>query len=380
MTSWISNSEYQCALPAKNAWWKLNSSLWCERSTKCEDINLHIKQYINSQHVLFLFLMSLFLFIMKYTFERYLFVLFGQFLGIKDERKKKVRQIEILKKAYINKKINHEQILALAKQLNCSERQIERWLRFNKFQDISSTLTKFCESCWRCFYYTCMFIYGLLILWNKPWFWNTTQCYYNYPYHSITNDIGWYYIITTAIYLISTITHFFETKRNDFWQVFIHHIIAIVLLFLTWVNNLTRLISLVIVLHDASEIFLELAKTARYANYKNTSNIMFVIFTISWICTRIGIFPFSIIYSLFFEAPKHMSMFPTFYVIEALLCLLFLLHLFWTYLIIKVAYNNFYTGQKKGDIRSDNEDVSDVSDNEINSSVNDTTKYNKHLI
>lgn len=37
-------------------------------------------------------------------------------------------------------------ILALAKQLDWSERQVERWLRLRRSQDKPSTLTKFCEN------------------------------------------------------------------------------------------------------------------------------------------------------------------------------------------------------------------------------------------
>lgn len=40
----------------------------------------------------------------------------------------------------------HSQITALAKQLDWSERQVERWLRLRRSQDRPSTLTKFCEN------------------------------------------------------------------------------------------------------------------------------------------------------------------------------------------------------------------------------------------
>lgn len=37
------------------------------------------------------------------------------------------------------------QIVGLSKQLDMSERQIERWLRLRKAQDKPTVLTKFCE-------------------------------------------------------------------------------------------------------------------------------------------------------------------------------------------------------------------------------------------
>lgn len=113
---------------------------------------------------------------------------------------------------------------------------------------------------WRCFYYTCSFSYGLIILWNKPWLWDINQCYCNYPDHVVTNDIWWYYAISIGFYLLSSISQFFDVKRKDFWQIFIHHMITNLLLYISWIMNWTRIGSLVLLLHDSSEIFLEVSK------------------------------------------------------------------------------------------------------------------------
>ncbi|KAI4503414.1 hypothetical protein M0802_001636 [Mischocyttarus mexicanus] len=354
--------------------------IWLPPHITWKDISPYYEQNINNRVLLFFLLTSLLLFVVKYIFQSYLFVFFGEWLGIKNKRTQKVPQIEVLEKAYTSKKIDHKQILALARQLDCSERKIERWLRLKKFQDNLSVIKKFSESGWRCFYYTCMTTYGFIILWNKPWFWDINQCYYNFPYHSISNDIWLYWLISIAFYSVSTITHFFETKRKDFWQVFIHHIITIAIILLIWIVNLLRVGSLILLVHDIPEVFLELAKMGIYVKDRKFSNFMFIIFTISWICTRDGIFPFVIIYSTIFEAPKHIPMFPAFYVLNVLYCLLFLLHIFWTYFIIKLVYISFYRGNVINDIRSDNEDVFDESENKINLSVNDKTKHIKRNI
>ncbi len=34
---------------------------------------------------------------------------------------------------------------------------------------------------WRWLYYTSVFLYGVLALWNKPWLWDIRYCWYNYP-------------------------------------------------------------------------------------------------------------------------------------------------------------------------------------------------------
>lgn len=356
-----------------SAFW--SPDIWLPPNITWEDIKPNSEnKYADYQHLIFPVPMAFILLLMRYTLERNCFSPFGRSLGIKNTRTKIAPPNEILEKAYTSRKIKHKQILALAKQLDWSERQIERWLRLRRSQDKPSTLTKFCENSWRCSYYTYSFFYGLIILWNKPWLWDINQCYRNYPYHSVSNDVWWYYMISMAFYWSLSISQFFDVKRKDFWQMFIHHIVTIVLLSFSWVTNLTRIGSLVLLVHDSADIFLEVAKMAKYANYQKFCDFVFVIFTILWIVTRVGIFPFWIIYSTLIEAPKLVPMFPAYYVFNTLLCLLLILHSIWTYVIIKIAYNAFYAGQMEGDIRSNSsEDVSDASEN--NAPVNNTTNY-----
>lgn len=63
-----------------------------------------------------------------------------------------------------------------------TERQVERWLRLRRAQDKPSTLTKFCENTWRCMYYMYSFLFGLIVLWDKVWFWDIKHCWYGYPH------------------------------------------------------------------------------------------------------------------------------------------------------------------------------------------------------
>lgn len=74
------------------------------------------------------------------------------------------------------------QICGLAKQLDMTERQVERWWRLRRSQDKPSTLVKFCENMWRATFYLFNFSYGLFILWEKEWLWDIDQCYIGYPH------------------------------------------------------------------------------------------------------------------------------------------------------------------------------------------------------
>uniref|UniRef100_A0A914RLG0 TLC domain-containing protein n=1 Tax=Parascaris equorum TaxID=6256 RepID=A0A914RLG0_PAREQ len=73
---------------------------------------------------------------------------------------------------------------------------------------------------------------------------------------------------------------------------------------LDWMINFIRVGTLILILHDVSDISLELAKLVHYdeANAKY-ANAIFFIFLISWTLTRIGYFPLVVIRSAIFDAP-----------------------------------------------------------------------------
>ncbi|KYM77909.1 LAG1 longevity assurance like protein 5 [Atta colombica] len=354
--------------------------IWLPPNITWEDISPNAdNKYANYQHLIYPLPMAIVLLGIRYTLERYWFAPFGKSLSIKNTRSKKAVSNEILEKAYLSKKTKYKQILALAKQLDWSERQVERWLRLRRSQDKPSTLTKFCESCWRCFYYTYSFFYGLVVLWDKLWLWDIKYCFYNYPYHPVTDDVWWYYMISMSFYWALSFSQFFDVKRKDFWQMFIHHIATIALMCFSWVGNLTRIGSLVLLVHDSADILLEAAKMTKYANYQRLCDCIFAAFTILWVVTRMGVYPFWIIYNTSIEAPKIVPMFFAYYIFNSLLILLLFLHAIWTYLIIQIAYRAFNAGQMEGDIRSNSSDeVSDTSVNNtpINSTINYTNKSN----
>merc|ERR1712117_351542 len=111
---------------------------------------------------------------------------------------------------------------------------------------------------------------------------------------------------------------------------------------MSWSTNLTRVGTLVLLIHDCADIFLEGAKLC---------NFMFVCFATTWIVTRLGIYPTWILYSTTIEAPQIVEMFPAYYIFNALLSTLLILHVVWTYFILKIVYKGIYTGKTERDTR-----------------------------
>ncbi|KRY93746.1 Ceramide synthase 5 [Trichinella pseudospiralis] len=208
---------------------------------------------------------------------------------------------------------------------------------------------------WRAVFYQGIFFYGLFALWDKPWFWETTHCWYGYPYQPVDPEIRWYYLIELSFYWALMFSQFVDVVRKDFWVNFIHHITTILLLSFSWADNFVRIGTLVLVIHDAADFWMETAKMARYCKKNRLCNMLFVIFTAVWCVTRCGIYPFKILYSTLLEAPAIIVFFPAYYIFNSLLLILFVLQLFWTTLIIRIALNAVRSGETD-DVRSDDED------------------------
>ena len=62
--------------------------------------------------------------------------------------------------------------------------------------------------------------------------------------------------------------------------------------------------AMVILCHEVNDIFLEAAKMARYADHPTATTVLFVLFALSWIASRLVYFPLFVIRSVYTEPPK----------------------------------------------------------------------------
>ena len=241
-----------------------------------------------------------------------------------------------------------------------SERQAERWLRKRTESDKPTKKEKLVETTMRASYYLSTCIYGMLILYSKDWLWDTRYCWYQYPRHHIEDEVRRYYMIQLTFYWFLTFSQLYgdsTKKRKDFWQMMLHHAASISLIYFSWVLNMVRAGMLVLVLHDMADVLLELAKMCKYANWQKMCNLTFAIFVVTWIVTRLYIYPKYVVYTTVYESAE--ILFPTnfvppvYYVMNTFMILLLVLHVIWTYYIIKAlikALNS--TGNIEKDERS----------------------------
>ncbi|KAL4425801.1 hypothetical protein ABPG75_009817 [Micractinium tetrahymenae] len=217
------------------------------------------------------------------------------------------------------------------------------------------TVEKFKESAYKCGVQICFTIVLLLVGLDKPWFYDTklywAECSWPCNVH-ISYGERFVYCLVLGFYVQAVPMLFlWETKRRDRLEVFAHHVATIVLIAYSYYLNLTRVGVMVLVCHESNDIFLEAAKMARYAKHETLTTAIFVIFMLSWFTTRVFMFPYFVIRSTLFESLERAralgvqdSIQPHHTILNGFLIFLYCLHVYWSYLILRIAVKQLTTG------------------------------------
>ncbi|XP_054951648.1 ceramide synthase 5 isoform X9 [Pan paniscus] len=268
-------------------------------------------------------------------------------IGIEDSGPYQAQPNAILEKVFISitKYPDKKRLEGLSKQLDWNVRKIQCWFRHRRNQDKPPTLTKFCESMWRFTFYLCIFYYGIRFLWSSPWFWDIRQCWHNYPFQPLSSGLYYYYIMELAFYWSLMFSQFTDIKRKDFLIMFVHHLVTIGLISFSYINNMVRVGTLIMCLHDVSDFLLEAAKLANYAKYQRLCDTLFVIFSAVFMVTRLGIYPFWILNTTLFESWEIIGPYASWWLLNGLLLTLQVLHVIWSYLIARIALKALIRGK-----------------------------------
>jgi len=259
----------------------------------------------------------------------------------------------------LKKRKNSDSGVINKKVTELRERQTEPGLRQQRLQDKTTKVQKLAETTWRCLAYTGICLYGVISLWQKSWLWDTRYCWYTYPHDLVDGAIWWYYMIELTFYWSLTFSQIYgdsTERRKDFWQMLFHHFITISLICFSWVLNMVRAGSLVLVLHDISDAFLEAAKICKYANYQKACNIIFGTFVVIWVITRLYLYPAYILKTTMIESIQIVGWANGYYVMNGFMVSLQILHVIWTYYILKALVKALGSGNIEGDARSDSDD------------------------
>ncbi|KAM0979982.1 hypothetical protein ACFX13_016025 [Malus domestica] len=240
-------------------------------------------------------------------------------------------------------------------------------------RDNRKKVSKFKESAFKCVYFFTAEILALSVTYNEPWF-TKTRCFWVGPGNQIWPDqktklkLKALYMYSAGFYIYSTFALvFWETRRSDFVVSMAHHLATTILIVASYIFKFSRVGSIILALHEGSDVFLEIAKLSKYCGFEILAGVAFVTFVLSWTVLRLIYFPFWIIWSTSYEAllkldkEKHIvdgSIY--YYLFNTLLICLLICHVYWWKLMVRMLVKQIQArGKVDDDVRSDSESEDD---------------------
>ncbi|XP_065414198.1 ceramide synthase 3 isoform X7 [Chrysemys picta bellii] len=328
-------------------WWE---SLWIPANCTWADLEDHDGIVFPKPYQLYATIPYAFVMLMvRFVIERYIAIPLAKALGIKNVTRVKPQPNAVLEN-YFRKCTKHpsqSEIQGLAKKCNWTVRLVEKWFRRRRNLELPTMLRKFQEACWRFSFYLTSSIAGFIFL-----------------YDPLLSSQYWYYMVEISFYWSLLFTLGTDIKRKDFMAHVVHHLAAIVLMACSWCGNYVRIGTLVMIVHDTADFWLESAKMFNYARWEKTCNVLFVIFSIVFFITRIILFPFWILPgTLYLPSYYSSTIVIAYFIFNGQLLILQGLHLYWGYFVLKIL-NKFLFLKDLKDDRSDEEEEDSLTDNE----------------
>ena len=151
-------------------------------------------------------------------------------------------------------------------------------------------------------------------------------------------------------------------RPNDLINMTVHHIATLSLLWMSYLpSDCWKIGAAVLFVHEIGDVTITFTKALHYAQLEMTSNILFMLHIFIWIWSRLIWFP-RIIASIFmdveFPSKSYWQQLPC----GILLCVLLVLHIFWTLLMFKVLYRAFVKKEALKDERD--KEIGDTNEKE----------------
>ncbi|CAM9172709.1 unnamed protein product [Chrysoparadoxa australica] len=229
----------------------------------------------------------------------------------------------------------------------------------------NARLKKYQEAVFRFVTYVVLFGLGLYVNWGRPWLVEpNVHMWKGWP-HLVDPLVKIHYHASVGLYLHLLVFQFLDVKRSDFWEMFIHHLVTIGLLWYSWILCFTRIGTVVIIIHDVADVPLELAKVCNYTSVhrtfgrcaKVTADVVFAIFAVTFLTSRLYIFPKLVWLNILCNAYGHGLPGNGLWLQVILLLTLQVLHVFWSALILRMVVK--FAKEDLKDIRSESEDEED---------------------
>ncbi|ETV82902.1 hypothetical protein H257_04675 [Aphanomyces astaci] len=223
------------------------------------------------------------------------------------------------------------------------------------------TMRKFTDQSWQLMIHGSMSVLEYAVIRDETW-WNDTTTLWNHnsPTCAFSDQkflTNFLYITQLAIWVYTAFScKFLEEVRKDYLIMMSHHVVTIALVAWSFAVGFLPVGVLVLFLHDASDVPLDLLKMANYLKLEDRkgfflSEVLFAVMLTVWVYFRVYLFPSKLIYTAFWENREacclpheahDLSIIfpspgpPSWLAFSLLLSCLYVLHIWWTFLILRL--------------------------------------------
>jgi len=230
--------------------------------------------------------------------------------------------------------------------------------------------TKLAQSVMEAAFYSSFTYIGLCVVPSQEWVWPSALWWTGFAdggHEVMRADLRCYYIMYIARYFQAIISVLIEPKRKDFVEMLVHHVVTVVVIYISYVYGWNRVGVVVMALLDPADVPLHMAKVCKYTaeatkrhHWQFLADRLFEIFAIVFFVTRLALYGY-VCWSAHMEASRYFPKGIPEWTCVVLLYTLLFLQVYWFFLIIKVAVR-LLCGQSVEDPRSDDEDDVKVAD------------------
>uniref|UniRef100_A0A7S0IMP8 TLC domain-containing protein n=1 Tax=Calcidiscus leptoporus TaxID=127549 RepID=A0A7S0IMP8_9EUKA len=169
------------------------------------------------------------------------------------------------------------------------------------------TLRKFEDQCWQLAIHVGMTLLEVYILYydagGEDWLWDYVKMW-NMHHNQVNSkaSIHVLYMIQMAIWIVTCTSHrFIEEYHKDYVMMYIHHLVTIALIWMSYSANFVRIGIVVLLLHDSSDIVIDLLKLTNYMKLEGLRcgfivELCFVSNFFTWFYTRLYLYPVYVVW------------------------------------------------------------------------------------
>ncbi|KAI4869821.1 longevity-assurance protein [Hypoxylon rubiginosum] len=164
-------------------------------------------------------------------------------------------------------------------------------------------ITRFSEQGWMLMYNTVFWTLGMFIYSNSAYFLNLDELWTNWPKRELDGLTKFYTLAQGAYWTQQLLVVNLEARRQDYWQMIVHHLATMTLIASAYAYHQTRVANLILVLMDAIELLFPLAKCLKCLGFTTVCDVLFGLFLLTWLVTR-HLFYLMVCWSIYFDMPR----------------------------------------------------------------------------